>query len=100
MRFIWHAEKSARTLNQRGFSFADASRVFDDPLRWIEQAKSKDGEERWLTLGAVAFESGPRFLTVIYTERELNGKKTIRIISARPANSKECRKIAGQNDQE
>jgi uncharacterized DUF497 family protein len=99
MRFVWNVEKSARTLKQRGFSFADASRVFDDPLRWIEHTRGKDGEERWLILGAVAFESGPRFLAVVYTEREFNGKKTIRIISARPANHKERSKIAGQNDE-
>jgi uncharacterized DUF497 family protein len=98
MRFVWDVEKSARTLKQRGFSFADASRIFEDPGRWIERAKSKSGEERWLTLGEVAFESGKRFLTVVYTERDFNGKKTIRIISARSANSKERRKIAQQDN--
>jgi uncharacterized DUF497 family protein len=97
VRFIWNTEKSVWTLRQRGFSFADASRVFDDPFRWIEPAKSKDGEERWLTIGNVAIEAGPRLLAVIYTERTINGKETIRIISARAANGKECRKIARQN---
>ena len=98
MRFIWNAEKSAWTLRQRGFSFADATRVFDDPLRWIERARSKDGEERWLTIGAL--DPVSRLVAVIYTEREVHDKKTIRIISARPASGQECRKIARRNAQD
>jgi uncharacterized DUF497 family protein len=34
---------------------------------------------------------------VVYTKTTINGEETIRIISARAANSKEYRKIARQN---
>jgi uncharacterized DUF497 family protein len=97
VRFIWDAGKSDQNLNQRGFSFADASRVFDDPHRWIEPAKSKDGEIRRLTLGRAFFEPAPSLLTVIYKEREINGKKTVRIISTRAASRREARKLDSQN---
>jgi uncharacterized DUF497 family protein len=100
MRFVWEVKKSAKTLRERGFSFADASLVFNDPLRWIEAAKvGRDGEVRWLTIGRASFELAPSFVAVVYTEREINDKKTTRIISARAANRKEVRKIERRNAQ-
>jgi uncharacterized protein len=94
VRFIWNAAKSGWTLKQRGFSFADATRVFDDPLRLIEPAKTKDGEERSLTVGILPDSDPPVVLAVIYTERKSNGKETIRIISARKAGKNESRRVA------
>jgi uncharacterized DUF497 family protein len=94
MRFIWNAAKSDWTLKHRSFSFADATRVFDDPLRLIERAKTKDGEERWLTVGVLPNSDPPVVVTVIYTERKINGKETIRIISARKADKHESRRVA------
>jgi uncharacterized DUF497 family protein len=100
MRFVWDLKKSAKTLRDRGFSFADASLVFNDPLRWIEPAKvGRTGEARWLTIGRASFESAPSFVAVVYTEREINEKKTTRIISARAANRKEVQRIERQNAQ-
>ena len=83
MRFIWDLKKSAKTLRDRGFSFADASLVFN---------------ARWLTIGRASFESAPSFVAVVYTERKVNAKKTIRIISARAANRKEVQKIEHQTE--
>jgi uncharacterized DUF497 family protein len=64
--------------------FADAVSAFEDD-RAITVGDDAYGEERWLTLGMDAL---ARILVVAYTWRGAS----IRIISARPATSGECRK--------
>jgi len=87
--FSWDRKKSDWTLEHRGFSFAAAAQIFDDPNRLIEPSKSKMGERRSKAIGALPESDVPIVLTVIYTEREEDGKETIRIISARRADKRE-----------
>lgn len=89
--FSWDPKKSDWTLEHRGFSFPAAAQIFDDPNYLIEAAKSKDGESRSKAIGALPDSHTPIVLSVIYTEREEDGKKTIRIISARRADKRESR---------
>ena len=84
MQFEWDEAKSDATFEQRGFDFAYAAQVFDDPLRIERKDARKDyGEPRWQTIGTI---EGRVFL-VGYTPRGA----VIRIISARRAHDSEER---------
>ena len=84
MQFEWDEAKSDATFEARGFDFAYAALVFDDPER-IERADTRKdyGEPRWQTIGVI---EGRVFL-LVYTLRG----DTIRIISARRAHDTEER---------
>jgi uncharacterized protein len=92
--FSWDPKKSDWTLQHRGFSFATAAQIFDDPNCLIEPAKSKNGEARAKAIGALPDSDILIVLTVIYTERQEDGKETIRIISACPADKHESRRYS------
>jgi uncharacterized DUF497 family protein len=81
MEFGWHAEKSAATLEQRGFDFDYASRIFAGPILVLEEQWR--GEARRKVLGMV----DGRALVVVFTTRG----EVCWIISARRANRKERR---------
>jgi uncharacterized protein len=82
MLFEWDDAKSEATLELRGFDFAYAALVFDDPRRIEREDVRKDyGEPRWQTIGEI---EGRVFL-VVYTSRH----QSIRIISARRAHDNE-----------
>ena len=79
--FEWDAAKSARNLQLRGFDFARATELFDNPVLEIEQTQRDFGELRIKAIGMINGE----YFVVVYTPR---GDKR-RIISARPADRKE-----------
>jgi uncharacterized DUF497 family protein len=79
--FEWDEQKSAWTLENRGFDFAFASRIFDAPVLERLDARSEYGESRVQAIGAVEQD----VLFVVYTNRD--GLR--RIISARRANKRE-----------
>jgi uncharacterized DUF497 family protein len=81
VQFEWDADKAALNLKKHGVRFETAARVFYDENR-IELYESEHSidEDRYNTIGMV-----DNILFVVYTER----KNRIRLISARPANSKE-----------
>jgi uncharacterized DUF497 family protein len=82
MQFEWDEPKSDATLASRGFDFAYAALLFDDPHRIErEDVRNDYGEPRWQTIGEI---EGRVFL-VVYTIR---GSAT-RIISARRAHDNE-----------
>ncbi len=84
MQFEWDKAKSEATLAERGFDFAYAAVVFDDPLRIEREDVRRDyGEPRWQTIGEI---DGRVFL-VVYTPREA----ATRIISARRARDNEAK---------
>lgn len=84
MQFEWDEAKSDATLERRGFDFAYAALLFDDPWRIErEDARQDYGEPRWHTIGEI---EGRVFL-VVYTPREA----AVRIISARRAHDNEER---------
>jgi len=79
MQLEWDADKATLNLQKHGVSFEDAALVFYDDRR-IESYDGRDdyGEDRWATIGLVAWS----LLYVVYTVRE---EESIRIISARKA---------------
>ena len=92
--FSWDAPKALKNYQKHGVPFEEASTVFSDPdaLDW-EDLRHSETERRAKRLG---FSVAGRILLVVYTLRRLkDGTKTIRIISARQASSKEREAYAG-----
>ena len=91
MRFEWDNEKDRinRTKHD-GLSFKSAAFVFEDPLAVFRKDRIVAGEQRWHAIGMTA---GAVLLVVhVYrTENANDQEETIRIISAREANQRECR---------
>jgi uncharacterized DUF497 family protein len=83
MRFVWDSDKEAINLSVHGIDFTTAAQVFLDPnaLEDYDADHSRDGEDRWTTIGMVG--EVLMLLRVTWTDRE--GDDVIRIISARPA---------------
>lgn len=82
MEFEWDEAKSEACLDQRGFDFAYAIRVFLDARRVVEADARRDyGERRWRVTGLIE----GRLFVIIFTPR----RGVLRIISARKANQKE-----------
>lgn len=76
-----------------GVDFAEAARVFDDPLHLILADRVVEGEERWHAWGCSHGE-GPLLLVVhVYWEEDDGDAEVqiIRIVSARRADSRERR---------
>ncbi len=99
IRFEWDEAKSLSNRLKHGVSFEEASQVFHDPLHVSVQDRIEAGEQRWQTFGLVG---GLLLLMVAHTVREEIEDDTsfdvIRIISARPATSKERRRYEEEND--
>jgi len=90
MRFEWDSRKDR--INQTkhsGLDFETAARVFDDPNVVLLHDRVIDGEQRWFAIGAVS--SALLLVVHVYSEDDINGEETIRIISAREANQRERR---------
>ncbi|MGE5564649.1 MAG: BrnT family toxin [Parcubacteria group bacterium] len=51
MRIIFHAEKRARTLAERGLDFADAGKVFESVQYTMADQRRDYGEARYQTVG-------------------------------------------------
>ena len=83
MRFEWDRAKDATNRTKHGVSFAEAMRVFGDPLAIsIDDRDHSAGEARLLTSGRSA---GGRLLIVAHTDRD--GR--LRIINAREVTRRE-----------
>ena len=83
MKFTWNRRKSRANLEKHGVLFAEAATVFGDPLAAsIPDPDHSEGEERFVTVGRSARN---RLIVVCHTEEG----DTVRIISAREANSHE-----------
>lgn len=78
-RFEWNKRKAAANLKKHGFSFEEASTVFDDEMfiTVVDDEHSND-EGRYITIG---MSNTGRLLMVAPTDRE----DRIRIISVRKA---------------
>lgn len=79
--FEWDEAKSRWNLNERGFDFGFAARVFEGDLLEYEDRRRHWGERRLVAIGKVEGEA----LLVVYTWRGANR----RIISARRASRRE-----------
>jgi uncharacterized DUF497 family protein len=83
MLFEWDEAKSRRTLEERGFGFEYAARIFLGPTLERQDDRREYGEMRVQAIGQVSDD----VLFVVFTDRD-----DIRhIISARLANRKERR---------
>lgn len=84
MEFEWNEAKSDETYAARGFDFAYAALLFDDPHRIEREDLRRDyGEPRWQTIGSI----DGRVFFVAFTLRGA----AVRIISARRAHDNEER---------
>jgi uncharacterized DUF497 family protein len=82
MEFEWDDSKSEACYTQRGFDFAYAANAFFDPHRWVRlDQRYSYGEDRFQLLAKIE----SRVFVLVYTPRP----RTIRIISARKANTRE-----------
>jgi uncharacterized DUF497 family protein len=79
----WDPAKARANLKKHGIDFADAVSALEDELALTIRDPYPDDEERWITLGMDAL---GRILVVIYGWRE----ERVRLISARPATSREA----------
>jgi uncharacterized DUF497 family protein len=86
MKFTWDRRKNRANLEKHGVSFDEATTVFADPLAAsIPDPDHSEGEERFVTMG---LSSKNRLVVVCHIEEG----DTVRIISAREANSHERKK--------
>jgi uncharacterized DUF497 family protein len=83
MHFEWDEVKSRRNLNERGFGFEYAARIFLSPTLERLDNRREYGEVRIQAIGRVSDD----ILFVVYTDRG----DTRHIISARLASRKERR---------
>ena len=82
--FEWDAEKALKNQEKHNVSFDEAQTVFDDLLATIfDDEWNSVGERRELIIG---HSNNRRLLIVSFTERT---QGVIRIISSRPATTKE-----------
>lgn len=86
MRFEWDEAQNRGNRKKHGVSFQTATLVFEDPYALTKLDSTEAVENRFLTLGA----AGPGVvLLVVHTSCEDTAEEAIRIISARPATSRE-----------
>jgi hypothetical protein len=85
LRFEWDPRKAAANKSKHGVTFDEAVSVFADELAlFMADPEHSDKEDRFVLLG---LSSSVRLLVVVHAYRE--DDETIRIISARRANSRE-----------
>jgi uncharacterized DUF497 family protein len=86
LRFVGNQRKAVTNEKKHGVGFPEATTVFDDTLSsTIVDPDHSVGQERFLILGMSSLH---RLLVVSHVEQ---GSDTIRIVSARRANSRERR---------
>jgi uncharacterized DUF497 family protein len=86
MPFEWNEEKNRENLAKHGIDFATAKLVFDDPFALTQPDVLHDGEERFITLGAIGVGA---IVFVVHTSFRRCGEEVIRVISARSATGRE-----------
>ncbi len=94
--FEWDEAKAKTNERKHGVRFDDAMLVFADPYALTEQDRIIGGELRWQTIGLAG---GVVLLLVAHTIRDEGTDEVIRIISARKAARKECKRY-DQNREE
>jgi uncharacterized DUF497 family protein len=87
--FEWDEAKARTNERKHGVRFDDAMLVFADPCALMEQDRVESGELRWQTIGLAG---GVVLLLVAHTIRDAGTEEIIRIISARKATRKECKR--------
>jgi uncharacterized DUF497 family protein len=88
MIFEWDPEKDKTNLEKHGIGFDEARHIFAGPILTQEDDRRDYRESREVSLGALSPEA---VLVVVHTKRG----DTIRLISARRANSRERKVFYG-----
>jgi len=86
LKFEWDEQKNQKNVGKHGLDFADAFRLFNQPLLIQFDGRDDYGEDRYSGIGLL----DGRVVVVIYTEPD---QATIRIISLRKALSYERRRF-------
>ena len=81
MRFTWSDAKRKLNIEQHGFDFADAQRVFEGPTYTFEDDRFDYAEQRFVTLSIL----DEFVVSIVHTE----SSRVIRIISLRKATKHE-----------
>ena len=81
MRFTWSDAKRKLNIEQHGFDFTDAPRVFEGPTFTYEDDRFDYSEQRFVTLGILA----EFVVSIVHTETS----RMIRVISLRKATKHE-----------
>lgn len=96
MEFEWDDAKATANLRKHGVAFEDAVAVFGDPHAMTDPARDVGDEQRLKTTG---YADAQALLTVIHTQRRVDGDVTLRLISARPASRRERRAYGNRSTQ-
>ena len=84
--FEWDEAKNKRNIRKHGISFPSAATLFNHPHLVLVDEREHYHEDRWLAVGWIGLMIG----VVVFTEKESDlGNKSIRIISARKATTRE-----------
>jgi uncharacterized DUF497 family protein len=95
MRYSWDEEKNRRNLELHGIAFEDAARIFEGPTVERVDDRFDYGERRVYAIGLV---NGLE-ITVIYTDREREGRRIISAWRAEPHERRHYWKnIGGEGD--
>ena len=93
LRFDWDPRKAAANRAKHEVSFEEPRSAFaDDGALIVADSEHSDDEDRFVLLG---LSSSVRLLVVVHAYRE--DDETVRIISARRANSRECERYRERN---
>jgi len=85
LRFEWDPRKAASNRAKHGITFDEAATVFSDEFAlFMDDPEHSDDEDRFVLMG---LSSSVRLLVVVHASRE--NDETVRIISARRANTRE-----------
>ncbi len=87
MRLEWDEQKNIININKHGLDFADAKKLFEQPLLVRLDTRYAYLEDRYIGLGLI----NKRLMVVVFTKRPPN---IIRIISLRKANQREQKKFS------
>jgi len=82
MEFEWDVDKNKLNQKKHQISFEEAAEIFRYPTYEVADSRVNYGETRYIAIGR---NNKLIIITVVYTERE----GTIRLISARRANTQE-----------
>ncbi len=80
-RFVWDEDKYSANVETHGIYFEDVIPIFLEPSVYFDSTRREHGERRTIALGVIE----GTVVLVAFTHKD----SRIRIISARPANTKE-----------
>ena len=90
--FVWSRRKATENRRKHGVSFEEAATVFVDPLSQVRDDQSAAHDERRMQI--MGYSLFGRQLLVVHVE--VHDETSIRIISARPLDAKERRRLEAE----